>query len=226
VKLLRVLQSKRIQRLGGKDVIKVDVRVIAATHRNLENAMQEKQFREDLYHRLNDAVISLPPLRERSEDVPALIDFFIQRYSSELGSSESLKPSPEAIAYLQAQAWPGNVRELRNVVRKSLLLARGFPISREIVDLALAQMRPPKVESGQSVSAYVGELLAKARSNELENVHALLTEAFERELYGQAIRMAHGDQSKACSWLGVSRPTMREKLMKYGFHPSQVDVAA
>jgi DNA-binding protein Fis len=86
-------------------------------------------------------------------------------------------------------------------------------------------MRPPKLESGQN-GAFVAEILGKARTGELENVHTILTEAFERELYGQAIRMAHGDQSKACSWLGVSRPTMRDKLIKYGLHPSQAEAAA
>src|SRR6266478_250527 len=115
VKLLRVLQNKRIQRLGGKDVIEVDVRVIAATHRNLELAIQEKQFREDLYHRLNDAVITLPPLRDKTEDIPALVSFFIQRYAADLGASDTLMPTPEAMGYLQGQPWTGNVRELRNV---------------------------------------------------------------------------------------------------------------
>jgi len=204
----------------------VDVRVIAATHRNLELAMQEKQFREDLYHRLNDAVISLPPLRDKSEDIPALVTFFIQRYAADLGASATLMPAPDAIAYLQQQRWPGNVRELRNVIRKSLLLARGYTITRDIVISALAQMRPPRLESGQNIGAFVSDLLAKARAGELDNVQAILTEAFERELYGQAIRMANGDQSKACSWLGVSRPTMRDKLIKYGLHPSQAEEAA
>src|SRR5207245_1784265 len=131
-KLLRVLQNKTIQRVGGKDPIPVDVRVLAATHRNLEVAMQDRQFRPDLYHRLNDAVITLPPLRERRDDVPELVRFFIQRYAVELGSVSPSMPTREAIDYLQQQPWPGNVRELRNVVRKALLLAHGYPISLEI----------------------------------------------------------------------------------------------
>ncbi|TAL01435.1 MAG: sigma-54-dependent Fis family transcriptional regulator [Verrucomicrobia bacterium] len=220
-KLLRVLQDRHIQRLGGRETIETDVRVIAATHRNLEEAMRQSTFREDLYYRLNDALITLPPLRERREDIPELVRFFIRRYSAELGSSQPSMPEPDAIAYLQEQTWPGNVRELRNVIRESLLLARDAPITREIVERLLAQKTPGRTTGDQSMAGYVAQLLAKAKRGELENVHAALTEIVERELYSQALRLAGGDQSKAAGWLGVSRPTMRDKLLKYGFHPSQ-----
>jgi len=225
-KLLRVLQNRTIQRVGGKEPIAVDVRVLAATHRNLELAIQDKEFRGDLYHRLNDAVIALPPLRDRREDIPELIRFFIQRYAVELGSPSPSMPTDDAVSYLQQQPWPGNVRELRNVVRKALLLAHGYPISGEIAAMAVAQTQLPKPAADQSIANYVSDLLAKARVGELENVQLLLTEAIERELYGQAIRLANGDQSKAGGWLGVSRPTMRDKLIKYGLHPSQAQEAA
>jgi DNA-binding NtrC family response regulator len=218
-KLLRVLQNKRIQRLGGREVIDVDVRVIAATHRDLELAVQEKEFREDLYHRLNDAVVPLPALRERREDIPDLVRFFIQRYGVELGSPHPSMPTADAMSYLQQQNWPGNVRELRNVVRKALLLAQGYPITRQDVEEALAQTHLTRPAGDQSIRSYVSELLAKARHGGLENVQAVLTEAVERELYRQAIELAGGEQSKAAAWVGVSRPTMREKLLKYGLHP-------
>ncbi len=220
-KLLRVLQNKTIQRIGGQDRIRVDVRVLAATHRNLEGAMQERQFRADLYHRLNDAVITLPPLRERGDDIPELVRFFIQRYAVELGSLSPSMPTPEAMNYLQQQHWPGNVRELRNVVRKALLLAHGYPISLEITAQALAQTHVPKPGANQSISKYVAGLLAKAKTGEIENVVMVLNESVERELYAQAIRLANFDQSEACKWLGVSRPTMREKLLRFGLHPAQ-----
>jgi DNA-binding NtrC family response regulator len=225
-KLLRVLQNRMIQRVGGKEPIPVDVRVLAATHRNLESAIQEGGFRQDLYHRLTEAVITLPPLRDRREDIPELVRFFIHRHASQLGSSAASMPTPEAMALFHEHPWPGNVRELRNVIRKSLLLARGYPISREIVTLALAQTQLPKPSGDESIAGYVSDLLARAKAGELENVQVVLTEAIERELYGQAIRMANGDQSKAGSWLGVSRPTMREKLLKYGLHPSQTQPGA
>src|SRR5262249_26965618 len=105
VKLLRVLQEKSIQRLGGRESIPVDVRVIAATHRDLELALRQQQFREDLFYRLNVAVISLPPLRERKEDLPDLVDYFLRKHGPELGAAT---PSiqPEAVSFLQAQPWP------------------------------------------------------------------------------------------------------------------------
>src|ERR1041385_7226619 len=116
-KLLRVLQSMTIQRLGGRETIPVDVRVIAATHCDLETAIQEKQFREDLFYRLNVASISLPPLRERREDIPDLIHFLIQKFAREFGMAvPSIQPA--AIDLLQGQRWPGNVRELENFIRK------------------------------------------------------------------------------------------------------------
>src|SRR6266404_3710918 len=221
VKLLRVLQNKTIQRVGGKDPISVDVRVLAATHRNLEAAMQERQFRPDLYHRLNDSVITLRPLRERLEDIPELVRFFIQRYAVELGSHSPSMPTSEAMDYLQQQPWPGNVRELRNVVRKALLLTHGYPISLEIVAQALAQSQLPKPGADQSIARYVEELLAKAKAGDIDNVIMVLNESVERELYAQAIQLADFDQTVASKLLGVSRPTVREKLLKYGLHPGQ-----
>src|SRR5205814_4584759 len=128
VNLMRVLQANYLQRLGGKETISVDVRVVAATHRDLETAIQQKQFREDLYYRLSVVVITLPPLRNRKEDVPALIHYFLQKHGPELGNAN---PSihPDAIEFLAAQTWPGNVRELENVVRKTLLLAQNYTIN-------------------------------------------------------------------------------------------------
>jgi DNA-binding NtrC family response regulator len=220
-KLLRVLQNRLIQRLGGKETIAVDVRVIAATHRDLESAIQEKQFREDLYHRLNHFVITLPPLRERLDDIPELVKYFVQRYSVELGLASSGMPTTDAMEYLRQQPWPGNVRELRNIVRKSLLFARGYPLTREIVNRALTQSTPPRPAVDESLSGYITELLAQAERGDLENVQSALSETVERELYRQAIRLAKGDQTKAAGWIGVSRPTMKEKLLKHHLHPSQ-----
>jgi len=258
-KLLRVLQNRMIQRLGGKDNIPVDVRVIAATHLNLELAIQEKRFREDLYHRLNHFVITLPPLCERMEDMrdtvikettdgPAkwlaigLVNYFIRRHGAELRlrcpelidqdvtgretPPEELKRAAEVFEELEKHSWPGNVRELRNVVRKALLLARGYPITREIVKGAMAQTAPPRPIGDQTLAAFVSELLAKAKAGELENVQLVLTEAVERELYRQAIRLANGNQSKAGRWLGVTRPTVNDKLAKFGLHPSEAQAGA
>jgi len=220
-KLLRVLQDRSIQRLGGKETIPVDVRVIAATHRNLELAIQEKQFREDLYYRLNHFVITLPPLRDRPEDIAELVRYFFQRYTAELGFPTTGTPTTEAVEFLRQQPWPGNVRELRNIVRKSLLLARGYSISREIIDRALAQTGPPRPSGEETLANYITELLARAERGDLENVQSALSEIVEKELFRQAIKLARGDQTKAAGWIGVSRPTMKDKLLKYGLHPSR-----
>ena len=223
-KLLRVLQEKTIQRLGGKEPISVDVRILAATHRDLEAAIRENQFREDLYYRLNVAVISVPPLRERREDIPSLVRYFLHRYGSELGSFNA-SMTAEAIQFLQQQAWAGNVREVENVIRKSLLSARGFTIGPDEVRAALMQARLPRPAIDQTLASYISDLLGRATRGELENVAAAITEAAERELYAQAIQLAQGNQAKAAKWLGVSRPTIREKLTIYGLHAKR-DAAA
>jgi len=224
VKLLRVLQEKYVQRLGGKESIPIDVRVIAATHRDLEAAIREKQFREDLFYRLSVVVIALPSLRQRTEDIPALVKYFLQRYGAELGV-EAPAIQPEAVQFLQEQPWPGNVRELENVMRQALLLARKYTISLEHVRQVMAKLSRPAPVAEASVSAWVGDLMAKARQGEIDRVHGRAIEALERELFAQAIQLAHGNQAKAARWLGVSRITMREKLHHFGMHPSGGDPA-
>lgn len=226
-KLLRVLQDKVIQRVGGgQEGFPVDVRVIAATHRDLERAVEEKQFRSDLYYRLNDAVIRLPPLRERKEDLPELVSFFLQQHVAELGAVGSTIDR-EVMTFLQRQPWPGNIRELRNAVRKALLLSHGNPIDLGIIQSVLDETktfvrRPTSTQPGwtpsvadQPLAAHVSELLDGAERGERQDVAAALTEWAEREIYAQAIVLAEGDQTRAAKWLGVSRPTMREKLSRY-----------
>jgi nitrogen regulation protein NR(I) len=220
VKLLRVLQERTLQRLGGKEIIPVDVRVLAATHRNLEAALQNREFREDLYYRLSVVVISLPPLRERPEDILELVGFFMRKYGVELGV-EHPSIHPEAIDLLKAQSWPGNVRELENIVRKVLLGAQGYTIQAEHVRIALARATPASDPAQQTLSDYVDALLSAAQRGELENVHARLLQVSERELFRRAIDLAHGNQAKAARWVGVSRLTMREKLIQFGLHPAQ-----
>ncbi len=220
VKLLRVLQQKTLQRLGGKEDIKVNVRVIAATHRDLEAAIAQKQFREDLYYRLSVVVINLPPLRERKEDIPELVEYLLRKYGTELGV-EQPSIQPEAMEFLEMQTWPGNVRELENVVRKVLLLAQGYTIDVEHVRAALARTGPPGDASQKSLRELVDELLAAAQRGELDDAHGRLLQAAEKELFTRAIHAAHGNQAKAARWVGVSRLTMREKLIQFGMHPAQ-----
>jgi DNA-binding NtrC family response regulator len=137
-KLLRVLQDKVIQRVGGKDNITVDVRIIAATHRDLERLMAEKVFREDLYYRLSAVVIQLPPLRDRREDIPELAEYFLRRFREELSLPDASLHA-EAIPWLREQPWPGNVRQLENVLRQALLASQGYPVNRETLALVSAK---------------------------------------------------------------------------------------
>ncbi len=220
VKLLRVLQEKSLQRLGGKETISVDVRVVAATHRDLETAIRQKEFREDLYYRLSVVVISLPPLRQRREDIPDLVRYFLRKYGPELGNTQ---PSihPDALEFLQIQAWPGNVRELENAVRKALLLAQNYTINLDHVRLAVSSLGGPAYSGSGSLGDYVDELLASARRGELTNVHERLMQTVERELFTRAIHQAQGNQAKAARWLGITRVTMKTKLVQFELHPGR-----
>jgi nitrogen regulation protein NR(I) len=219
VKLLRVLQEKYIQRVGGNEKLPVDVRVLTATHRDLQSAIHEKQFREDLFYRLSGVTITLPPLSQRPEDVPDLVKYFLQRSATELGN-DSPSIQPEAVAFLQNQVWPGNVRELENVVRQSLLLARGYSISLDHVQSAITKSRKPAVQEHQTIAGYFNELLDHAQRGDITDAHARMCADMERELFTRAIQLANGNQARAARWLGVTRTTMREKLIHLGLHPA------
>jgi nitrogen regulation protein NR(I) len=218
VKLLRVLQEKCLQRLGGRETIPVDVRVLAATHHDLETAIRQKLFREDLYYRLNVVAIMLPALCQRKEDIPELVRYFLRKYGAELDNPH---PSihPEALEFLQSHSWPGNVRELENVIRKSLLLAQGYTINADHVLVALDKDTDLTGSANRPLGEYVDDLLATAQRGELTDVHARVLESAERELFRRAIELAHGNQAKAARWLGISRITMKAKLVQFGFHP-------
>ena len=220
VKLMRILQEKTLQRLGGKETIPLDVRVIAATHRDLETAIKQKLFREDLFYRLNVVAIHLPPLRERKEDIPDLGGFFLHKYAAESGV-ENPSIHPDAIEFLQAQPWPGNVRELENVMRKVLLQAQGYTISIEHIRAAITKSVPTSGLAEKSIQKYVDELVAAAERGEIADARARLQETVERALFSRALAMAHGNQVKASRWLGVSRQTLREKMVLYGLHPNR-----
>ena len=218
VKLMRVLQEKCLQRLGGKETISVDVRILAATHRDLETAISQKQFREDLYYRLSVVVIALPALRHRREDIPELVRHFLQKHGPELGN-----PNPsihhEAMDYLQGYHWPGNVRELENVVRKAVLLAQSYTINADHVRGLISKGNEIRTSAAQGFEDYVEDVLAAARQGEGGDVHARVLETVERQLFASAIKQANGNQAKAARWLGVSRVTMKAKLVQFGLHP-------
>ena len=222
VKLLRILQEQRFQRVGGTETLSVDVRIIAATHRDLESMIREGRFREDLFHRLNVVGLSLPPLRERREDIPVLVRHFLDKYSAEFGV-EPPTIAAEAVAALQADPWPGNIRELENVTRRLLLDARGLSISAAAVHQTLAARRIDPAAPAPTLATRAATLLGQAERGEIEDSHAQLMAEAEREILTQAILLAEGNQAKASRWLGISRLTLREKLTQLGLRPTRSD---
>ena len=219
-KLLRVLQERQIQRLGGDEIISVDVRVLAATHCDIETAIAEKDFREDLFYRLNGITIQVPPLRDRRQDIPDLVNFFIRRDARALGV-EAPSIQNDALALLRDQPWPGNVRELENAVRQALLLARPFAINADHIRKVMSQGRKTAAALGSGYRDYVTELLARVQRGEEQNAYARVIADLEPELFTQAYQLAQGNQGRAASMLGVTRLKMREKLRELGLHPTQ-----
>jgi DNA-binding NtrC family response regulator len=194
VKLLRVLQERTFQRVGGTQTVAVDVRVLAATNRDLEAAIGEKRFREDFYYRLNVVTIHIPPLRERREDIPALVQLFVSRYARR-GDGRVMEVAPEALAALQAYPWPGNVRQLENVVHRATVLCRDDVIRLDDVALELAE--------GEPAGPFTTDLRATLN-------------AVEQELLKRAVREHHGNLTAAGRALGIERNLLRYKLRKHG----------
>ncbi|MBI3932106.1 MAG: sigma-54-dependent Fis family transcriptional regulator [Acidobacteria bacterium] len=197
LKLLRALQERAFERVGGAATVSVDVRVVAATHRDLETAMGEGRFREDLYYRLNVVRIDVPPLRARPEDVPALVEHFLARYGCRDGG-RVVSITPEARAALQAHPWPGNVRQLENVIHRATILCESDTIGVEDVALELSS---PVPETGGSL-----------------DLRAAL-DRVERDLVARALREHHGNLTAAGRALGIDRNLLRSKLRKHGLRP-------
>jgi nitrogen regulation protein NR(I) len=213
-KILRLLQEKSIERLGGRETIPVDVRIIAATNRDLEAALQQGRFREDLYYRLKVVTIALPPLRDRADDIPLLTEYFLARYAREL-DMDSPGITKEAVAVLSAHLWPGNVRELANAVHKALIFNRGAPIRplemTQAVDPAAVHSASDKL-TDRTLRQWVREVLA-VRSD--GNSFDAIMDQFAGILVGEALNLTQGNRSRAAKLLGLSRPTLHSKIDKY-----------
>lgn len=214
-KLLRVLQEKSINRLGGRGNIEVNVRIIAATNRDLQSAIDQKLFREDLYYRLSGSVVFLPALRDRVEDIPELVRHFIHRFNRETGEIKTKTITMAALQLLEEQDWPGNVRELENVVYRALVMSRGLVVAREQIRIALDQSILVRRTETPNLKECVARLLDQAEFEEQNSAYGELMKLMERELYSQALERAQGNQTKVAEWLGVSRPTTRQKLLQY-----------
>jgi nitrogen regulation protein NR(I) len=215
-KILRLLQEKSIERLGGRETIPVDVRIIAATNRDLEVALQRGRFREDLYYRLKVVTISLPPLRQRADDIPLLADYFLARYAVEL-DMDNPGITKDAVAVLLNHSWPGNVRELANTIQKSLIFNRGAPIQpQEIlqaVGAGIASSSGASLrETDQVLRQWARETISSG--NDANKFDAIM-DHFASILVGEALNMTRGNRSQAARLLGLSRPTLHSKIEKY-----------
>jgi nitrogen regulation protein NR(I) len=214
-KILRLLQEQNVERLGGRQVIPVDVRIIAATNRDLEEAVRRGQFREDLYYRLKVVTMTLPPLRERPGDIPLLVRYFLGRYAREMGQPDP-GASEEAVRLLTAQSWPGNVRELGNTLKKALIFNLGAPLGPEEVQKAsgepLRTGGPDDVDPSQSLARFIRRELATGREGLFEE----LMDHFGHLVIRETLGITGGNRTQAAKLLGLSRPTLIAKIDKYG----------
>jgi nitrogen regulation protein NR(I) len=215
-KILRLLQERSIERLGGRETIPVDVRIIAATNRDLETALQQGRFREDLYYRLKVVTITLPPLRERIDDIALLTEYFLGRYAAEL-DMDNPGISREAIAELIAHPWPGNVRELANAVHKALIFNRGAPIQQHEIAQAVDSTHEGPAASFRDADQILRQWVRKTlAAGDEANKFDFIMDHFAGILVGEALNMTQGNRSRAAKLLGLSRPTLHSKIDKYG----------
>ncbi len=218
VKLLRVLQEREFERLGGTRTLKVDVRLVAATNRDLRAALEQGTFREDLYYRLNVVPISIAPLRERKEDIPYLVDHFIARFAREAGKPiEGITPA--AMKLLTAFHWPGNVRELENIIERAVALFAGTVIDVGDIQLDVSPWQPPQADlalaTGPAADATsTGPNAASLAAPFLPD--GMTLEQYEDEIIREAVRRAGGNKSQAARLLGLSRNALRYRLSKMG----------
>ncbi len=216
-KLLRILQEQRFERVGGNETIDTDVRVIAATNRNMERMVAENEFRGDLYYRLNGYTIALPPLRDRGDDLLLLVDHFLAAANRDLNKGVR-GVSPEAMTRLRRYSWPGNVRELQSVIRQAVLDTTGPVLFADAL---------PQVVSTPAAGAACGvpasspvdvweSFVADRIAAGAVNLYDEAVEALEQKLLTQVLRATHGNQGEAVKILGITRTTLRTKIKKLG----------
>ncbi|NPV04371.1 MAG: sigma-54-dependent Fis family transcriptional regulator [Syntrophaceae bacterium] len=203
VKLLRVIQDHEFERVGGIQTIKVDVRLVAATNRNLQQDVREGRFREDLFYRLNVMPIHVPPLRERKEDIPALLDYFIGKFNRKL-DRRIAGADPEVVDLLMDHDWPGNIRELENLTERLVLMARGERIVMGDVPAELIEAVEARTQAG-----------APDEKRSIKDLIREKTEDIEKQMILRALEECEGNISKAARQLGLSRRGLHLKLAKY-----------
>jgi nitrogen regulation protein NR(I) len=216
-KMLRVLQDQQFERLGSNETIQTDVRILAATNQKLYRLVEDGKFRQDLFYRLNVVTITLPPLRERIDDIPRMAEYFRQRFNPQLGKNVAAF-SDEALAHLQAHHWPGNVRELQSAIKYALLHATSDVIGSHELPASVRNARegtfPPTYESGaeDALTQYIHNLLKSGQTELHEKVHREV----DRILITQALRHLGGNQVQTAELLGIARMTLRNRIRELG----------
>jgi nitrogen regulation protein NR(I) len=229
-KILRVLQNGTFERVGGNQTVKVDVRVIAATNKPLEEAVRKREFREDLFYRLNVVRITIPPLRDRRDDIRLLVNYFLKKFA------QSQKQSPKTIAaetldFLEQYSWPGNVRELENVIQRAMVVAKGEAILPTDLPPEILRSLPRAVQSSAPAGLQLESADARSNSTQDSDLASLARTLFrwarttpgfkvipavERELIINALAETKGNQVQAAKLLGITRATLRKRVDKFG----------
>ena len=215
-KLLRVLQDRDYSRVGGRETLKADVRILAATNQDLEKAVKEKRFREDLYFRLKVIPIYLPPLRERRGDIPLLMSYFIDKINREMGIQIS-GVSPDAQKLLDEHSWPGNVRELENTLIRAAVLSSGpilFPKDFSLQNKPTATtLEVDQLSLEEIIRHKLEDYFRRTGDVELDNLYSLVIERIERPLIELTLKKTRGNQIRAAQILGINRNTLRKKII-------------
>jgi DNA-binding NtrC family response regulator len=225
IKLLRTLQERELERVGGNETIKVDVRVVSATNRNLEKMIEDGEFREDLYYRLNVFPINLPPLRDRLDDLPILTNHFVQKFARQMGVPAT-GAAPDGLQKLREYSWPGNVRELEYIVERAMILARGAPLGAAHLDFG-RRVAPPANQSGGVAAAPVAPVAAAPTASEDGKSLAERLLDSERKEIVAAVEKSRGNIASAARQLGINRSTLYYRLRKHGLEhllPTKVAV--
>ena len=217
MKLLRFLETKSIERVGGSKPIQLDVRLVAATNRDLEQLVREGKFREDLFFRLNVVRITLPPLRERTDDIPLLLAHYIKFFAQENGVAP-LTIEPGALRYLQAYPWPGNIRELRNFTENAVVMHRGAKLTEYDLEPRFRGDRLALPAPGASATAGAGtDSIPRGGggASSAAGGASLSVEENEKRLLREALIKARGNRTKAAQLMGISRRTLHRKVAQW-----------
>ncbi|MCX7990976.1 MAG: sigma-54 dependent transcriptional regulator [Proteobacteria bacterium] len=216
-KILRVLEEKEIVPIGGTKAVKIDVKIIAATNQDIINLIKNKAFRADLFDRLNQIPIYIPPLRERKEDIPELVRYFLKKFSKEIGIKKDI--TDDAINFLMAYDWPGNVRELQNTIKRVFLISPNDVLDKsDFLFLTKGEMNKDVVKElslEEMISWKLDEFIKFLSTGEIKDVHDFVMSQVEKPLIEKILKITKGNQIKASEILGINRNTLRKKIKDY-----------